>query len=127
MEERADTEIHFCIGCAGIQTMSKPSLYIGVRKPIKHLSHPASLATAGLYAACEPGCGYTQTNQALTVCSDALNSLGGLAALDAAPAAVPSIPTASVRTLMLFGCRAHVKLLGLHVRGVHRLSWHVHR
>jgi hypothetical protein len=46
------------------RTVYEPGLYACVRKPIKQLSHLASLATAGLYAACEPACGHPQTIRA---------------------------------------------------------------
>jgi len=37
MGERADTKNHFCTRCASNQTASEPSLYTGVRTPIKQL------------------------------------------------------------------------------------------
>jgi hypothetical protein len=65
MGERADTRNHFCARCEGNQTASEPSLHACVREPNKPLSHLASLARAGLSAACEPGCGHPQTKRAL--------------------------------------------------------------
>jgi hypothetical protein len=64
MEERADTRNYFYARCAN-RTVYEPGLYACVRKPIEQLSHLASLATAGLYAACEPGCGHPRTKRAL--------------------------------------------------------------
>jgi len=64
MGDRADTQNRFCARGAGNQTASELDLYSCVHEPIKQLWHLASLAAAGLYAACEPGCGHPQTNRA---------------------------------------------------------------
>ena len=63
MGKRADTENHFCVRHASNQTASQLDLYSCIRKPIKRLWYLTSLATAGLHAACEPGCAHPQTNQ----------------------------------------------------------------
>jgi len=65
MGKRADTENHFCVRHASNQTASQLDLYSCIRKPIKRLWYLTSLATAGLHAACEPGCAHPQTNQPL--------------------------------------------------------------
>ena len=71
MGKRADTENHFCVRHASNQTASQLDLYSCIRKPIKRLWYLTSLATAGLHAACEPGCAHPQTNQPLSGCSRA--------------------------------------------------------
>ena len=63
MGKRADTENHFCVRHASNQTASQLDLYSCIHKPIKRLWYLTSLATAGLHAACEPGCAHPQTNQ----------------------------------------------------------------
>ena len=69
--ESVQTQNHFCVRHASNQTASQLDLYSCIRKPIKRLWYLTSLATAGLHAACEPGCAHPQTNQPLSGCSRA--------------------------------------------------------